>query len=180
MFVDEVNALRHDEAYLEVLHLAVAMDIDGAEDQLSALAGSALSAEAATAADMTSSAAAAAKPAALRSQDMPGVGLSAGSAAGLVRLLLVLDTNVLLTVEGLRHMERMRALCGPGTVRGAASGLQVEVVLPWIVLVELDRLKSPGARAGLHDLGNEHAALSSMTAQMARRLVYCWANTDPL
>jgi hypothetical protein len=59
------------------------------------------------------------------------------------KLLMVVDTNILLAKGGLSTLDAIGCLFGPQAQGAyAASGLQVVTIVPWIVLVELDGLKS--------------------------------------
>ena len=64
----------------------------------------------------------------------------------MARLFLVVDTNILLT--HLAVLEHLREMVRRAPARGEAAGgdrpddVDIAVVVPWIVLYELDRIKS--------------------------------------
>ena len=64
----------------------------------------------------------------------------------MARLFLVVDTNILLThlavLEHVREMVRQGSAPSKSDGNDRADGMDVIVVVPWIVLYELDRIKS--------------------------------------
>ena len=64
----------------------------------------------------------------------------------MARLYLVVDTNILLThlavLEHLRGMARKGSALSKAADEDVADNVDVIVVVPWIVLYELDRIKS--------------------------------------
>ena len=63
----------------------------------------------------------------------------------MARLFLVVDTNILLThlavLERLREMVRRGSALSKAADNDEAGDVDVIVVVPWIVLYELDRIK---------------------------------------
>lgn len=124
----EVAHLRADKAYLQVLDLAADMDIDSEQAE-----------EMDTTADVfgdivtgISSRVAAAMAAAAQ--------VKVGSSMGYTRLLVVVDTNILLSPKGMALLEHLRREYGPAAQNNGSKCLQVVAILPWIVIMELDRL----------------------------------------
>lgn len=64
----------------------------------------------------------------------------------MARLFLVVDTNILLThlavLEHLREMVRKGSALSKATDASRTDDVDIFVVVPWIVLYELDRIKS--------------------------------------
>ena len=72
-------------------------------------------------------------------QQCEAAGAAVVAAGPLPPLLLVLDTNVLLEPAGLQLLGSLELLQSRGGGKDIAT---VQVVLPWVVLMELDKLKS--------------------------------------
>jgi hypothetical protein len=125
----QVALLRQDSAYIEELSRAVDMEVDEAEgwqqqQQQQQQAG-----------DLSE------LPATQLSTMHGGFGSSSASSSAAQQqhqqLVLVLDTNVLLDARGLVLLQQLQDLRD-----SCRAWLQLLVLLPWTVLVELDRLKS--------------------------------------
>ncbi|KAK9844172.1 hypothetical protein WJX81_006975 [Elliptochloris bilobata] len=90
------------------------------------------------------------------------------------RLYLVVDTNILLT--HLAVLEHLRTALGRGSAaargpgEGGSAEVDVVVVVPWIVLYELDRIKSERPDSeGLHKMAAHARAAIRHLAQEAER-----------
>ncbi|WIA37324.1 hypothetical protein OEZ86_014259 [Tetradesmus obliquus] len=151
----QVALLRQDTAYIEELSRAVDMDIDEADgwQQQQQQTG-----------DLSE------LPATQLSTLHGGFGSSSTSSTAQQQqqqqLVLVLDTNVLLDARGLALLQQLE-----GLQESCCVWLQLLLLLPWTVLVELDRLKSrhdASGHDGLSVAGQARAALRHLQAAMAQ------------
>lgn len=129
----EVAALRQDSAYIEELSRAVDMDWEPLQQQQQQLLPQASGMPSDDASDFPATGLA----------GLGGIcgsrGSPRGSTAAAQQLLLqlVVDTNVLLNSKGLLLLQQLQE-----AQHGGCGVLQLLVVLPWTVLVELDKLKT--------------------------------------
>jgi hypothetical protein len=127
----QVALLRQDSEYIEELSRAVDMEIDDDWQQQQQQQDGDLSELPAT------------QLSALSTHAVDGSGGFGSGNAGTAaqqqqqQLVLVLDTNVLIDGRGLMLLKQLH-----GLQESSAGWLQLLVLLPWTVLVELDRLKS--------------------------------------
>lgn len=155
-----VSLVRGDQEYLDDLHRAIDMDWEpntqtGSDVQAAgATAAGQLPGAAAVAATVASTGPCSAVDLAALVAGAAATAEEAASSAAL--LVLVLDTNVLLekkVVGFLQHVQRVQQQQGgqvvlpaahsssSGGSRDSPAAVRLRVVVPWTVLVELDRLK---------------------------------------
>lgn len=174
--LDAVSQLRGEQEYLDELHRAVAMDWEPTAAAVSGTAsqqqqqvsaggaggGTCSAVDLAQLASGVAAAAASSSGATLPQQQQQGD-------SSVLRLVLVLDTNVLLEKQLLQFLSKLHSLQGtqqhqhqhngvagcvrwqlPQAASAAAVGVGLRVVIPWTVLVELDKLKLSEWRLLLH------------------------------